>query len=303
MQNDSIPRATHQGILEIGDARIPCAVLDDGRRVLSENGITNAILGTRSGGSKRSKKAGAPMPLFLTPANLKPFITQDLIDGPLRPVQYKRGAKQIVNGFDASILPAVCNIWLQAREAGILQPQQLGRAQKAELLMRGLAQIGIVALIDEATGYQEERDRNELQRFLALYLSEERLKWAKVFPDEYYKQIFRLKKWEYRPIDTKRPRVIGKITNELVYNKLPPHVLEELQRLNPIVNKRTGRRAARHHQHLSPDVGQPDLHDHLMQLIAIMKISPSWPVFIRNFERAFPEAGATLPLDMDDPEE
>lgn len=100
-----VPKATHQGELAIGDIRIPCAVLDDGRRVLTENGITNALLGSRSGASKRLKKtlseAGAPAPLFLAPERLKPFISNEMLDGPLVPVQYLDGARTV---YQSSVL-------------------------------------------------------------------------------------------------------------------------------------------------------------------------------------------------------
>src|SRR5438876_1942180 len=95
----AIPKATHEGIITIGDMEIPCAVLDNGRRVLSENGITYALLGSRSGASKRLKRAsqehGAPTPLFLAPKNLKPFISNELLDGPLKPLTYQQGERII----------------------------------------------------------------------------------------------------------------------------------------------------------------------------------------------------------------
>src|SRR6266700_2442847 len=70
-----------------------------------------------------------------------------------------------------------CDVWLKAREAGALQTQQLDKAQKAEMLMRGLAHIGIIALVDEATGYQEIRDRLALQAILDAYLRKELAAW------------------------------------------------------------------------------------------------------------------------------
>jgi IS1 family transposase len=196
-----IPKASHSGVLTIGDISIPCAVIEvvkDGvpipTRVLSENGITNALLGSRSGASKRRKRAlqeqGAPIPLFLAPRRLHPFISEDLLSGPLKPIIYRVG-RSIEVGFDAQILPAICDIWLKARDAGILQDQQLDKAKKAEILMRGLANVAIIALVDEATGYQAERDRNELHKILAAFISEELLPWAKRFPDEFYQQMFR----------------------------------------------------------------------------------------------------------------
>ena len=152
------PKVTHTGEIEIGNLKIPCAVLEDGTRVLSENGITNALLGSRSGYSKRrtiaSKAKGAPLPLFLAPERLKPFISKELVDGPLTPLNYIQNSRR-VTGFVAEVLPGICDVWLQARDAGALQTQQLDKAKKAEILMRGLAHIGIIALVDEATGYQK----------------------------------------------------------------------------------------------------------------------------------------------------
>ncbi|EHQ92113.1 P63C domain-containing protein [Desulfosporosinus youngiae] len=288
---EQLRKAAYKGDVVIGNIRIPCAVLDNGKRVLSETGITHAILGTASGASRRLKKehqeAGAPLPVFIAPKNLKPFVDKALDVGSLDPILYLDG-KRTVSGYDASILPTVCDIWLNAREANILQKQQLDKALKAEILMRGLAHTGIIALIDEATGYQEVREKDALQKLLAIYLTDERLKWAKMFPDEYYRQLFRLRKWNYDPLDTHRPRLVGKLTNQLVYEKLPPGVLDELKKLNPVKNKQSGRREATHHQHLSTDIGQKDLRDHLMQLIAIMRISSSWEIFKKNFQKAFP---------------
>jgi len=284
-------KATHQGKIKIGDKEIPCAVLENGMRVLSETGITNAILGGRSGASralaKELKTSGAPLPLFLASNNLKPFIHADLLNGPLSPIQYKNNGR-IVSGYSAEVLPVACNIWLEAREAGALQTSQLDKAQTAEIMMRSLAQIGIIALIDEATGYQSERDQDELQKLLSIYLSEEKLKWAKMFPDEFYRHLFRLRGWQYDPLSSKKSQFIGKLTNQLVYEKLPPGVLDELRRLNPVVDNTTGRRGAKHHQYLSEDIGQKDLHDHLMQLIAVMRLSSTWDEFMRNFNKAFP---------------
>lgn len=301
-----LPKAKYRGTLTIGEAKIPCAVLDNQKRVVTETGIANAILGTRSGASIKLKKehleAGAPMPVFLAPKSLKPFIDADLEGGALQPIEYKDG-NRIAIGYDASLLPAICNVWLKAREANALQKQQLDKALKAEILMRGLAHTGIIALVDEATGYQEERDKDELQKFLSMYLSAEKLAWAKTFPDEYYKQLFRLWGWSYSPLSVKRPKLVGKLTNQLVYEKLPKGVLQKLREVNPVKNQKTYRRGAAHFQYLSTELGQPDLRDHLLQLIAIMRVSPNKDVFLRNFARAFPSPdGEQQVMDLGDDE-
>ncbi|MDP3860601.1 MAG: P63C domain-containing protein, partial [Phaeovulum sp.] len=294
-----LPRATHRGSIEIGGAIIPCAVLEDGRRVLTETGVTSA-LGSRSGGSKRIKKeleaTGAQVPVFLAPNNIKPFITNELLEGPLKPITYKDGRRHVV-GFDATILPKVCNVWLAARDAGALQKQQLDRAYRAELLVRALADVAIIALVDEATGFQSERDRDALSHLLAIYLSEERLAWARRFPDEFYRQVYRLRGWSW-PVGKAKTQYLGRITNDIVYERLPAGVLEKLRERNP-VEADTKRRKWKHHQFLSVEVGQPDLRDHILQILPIMRISKDWSTFKRHLDVAFPIKGTQIEMNYD----
>lgn len=296
------PKATYEGELKIGNTSMPCAVLEDGTRVISETGLTNALLGSRSGASKRLKRAqreqGALLPLFLAPGNLKPFIPENLYEGPLKSITYQLG-NRVVSGFDANTLPMVCDIWLKAREAGALQKQQLDKAKKAEILMRGLAHLGVIALVDEATGYQEVRDRNALQAILDAYLQKEFAAWAKRFPDEFYEQMFRLRGWQWRGMKVNRPQIVGKYTNDLVYERLAPGILKELEERNPKISK--GERQSKHHQWLTEDVGHPALAQHLYGLIGFMRASDDWEQFYHLIQKAYPKKGSTLLLPLPEP--
>ena len=293
---ERLPVAEFPGVLKLGTASIPCAVLSNGQRVLSETGITTALLGSRSGASKRLKKAletvGAPVPLFLAPRQLSPFITNDLTSGPLKPVFYREGNKVNV-GYDASILRAACEIWLRAREAGALQKQQLDKAQKAELLLRALADIGIIALVDEVTGYQRARARDELQRILAAYIAPELLPWTKRFPDNYYEHLHRVRGWKYEPGSNARNAYIGKLTNALIYEQLPNGVLDELRRVNP-TNPVTKRRRRTHHEFLTSDVGHPHLERQIVAVTTLLSVSDDWAEFTRLFSKKFPPGPGAL---------
>ena len=143
----------------------------------------------------------------------------------------------------------------------------------------------LYAVIDEVTGYQDERDRNELQLILEKYVSQELLPWAKRFPDEFYKQMFRLKGWEYR--GKAKPSYAGKLTNEYIYNYLPPGVLNELKRKTP--KNKNGNRSTRFHQFLTEDTGLPTLDHQLQQTIALMKASDTWEEFDKLFRKAMGE--------------
>ena len=183
----------------------------------------------------------------------------------------------------------VCDLYLDARD---LTPLQLPIAQRAEVLMRGLAHIGILALVDEATGYQEI-----LQQILDTYLQAHQAKWAKRFPDAFYKEIFRLRDWQWQGMKVNRPQVVGHYTNDIVWNRLAPGVNNELKKLNP--KDPSGKRRARHHQWLTDNVGHPALQNHLIGVMAIMRSANSWDDFQRALQRAYPKVNSNLELPLD----
>jgi hypothetical protein len=136
------------------------------------------------------------MPAFLNANNLQPFVGEALM-GVLNKVTYLDKSGNTIDGFQANILPLLCKVYLDARQAGVLKGQQEPLARASEILLFGLSNIGITALIDEATGYQYEREKDELQKILSAYISAELLPWEKRFPDEFYKEIFRLNQWDF----------------------------------------------------------------------------------------------------------
>lgn len=301
----NILEATHAGELKIGNISIGCAVLEDGTRLLNQGAFMQAI-GMRGGPSKRAPFVPGEVPQFLSASNLDPFITDEMRQSWI-PIPYRvkgRGGRTGY-GYRAVLLAQVCNVYLDAYEAEQLAPRQIPYARQCQILLRGFAQVGIIALVDEATGYQETRDRDALHRILEAYIAKEFLPWTKRFPNEFYQEMFRLQGWQYSPLNpAKGPRHAGTITNEIVYEKLPPGVLEELRRRNPTVGDQ---RLRKHHTLLTPDLGNPHLEKHLSAVIALMRASSSWAGFKRLFARAFPSQTAPqqieLPGDWDDTEE
>jgi hypothetical protein len=292
--SSNMPIATHEGVLSLGGIEIPCSVLEDGTRVLSQTGFVRAI--GRKGGFRggRQFESELGLPEFLAASNLKPFITNDLIANS-EPIPFRtfRGKRQggRAYGFRADLLPLVCNAFLDAKDASALHKAQLHIAQQCKILSRAFAVVGVTALIDEATGYQEVRDRLALQKILEAYLSRELAAWAKRFPNEFYQEMFRLRGWTWDEVRQKQgkgagPRVVGKYTNDFVYARLAPGILDELQNRNPADEH--GRRRVKHHQWLTEDVGHPALAQHLHAVIGLMRASASWEEFQRLINRAFP---------------
>ncbi len=197
-----------EGELVIGGMKIPCAVLADGTRVLTQWGFYRAI--GRSG--KPAKGWGSDVEKvapFLALDNLKPFVSDELATS-TRPIVFRttRGVKAF--GYRAEILPKVCDVYLKARREDALLKTQLKFADACELLVSGLAHVGIVALVDEATGYEDIRDRQALQAILDQFLLKELAAWAKRFPDEFYRQIFRLRNWEWKGRSVNPPGAVAR---------------------------------------------------------------------------------------------
>ncbi len=285
---EKILKATHGSPahpLRINNLEMPCYVLEDGKRVLVQTEMIKS-LDMSPGGNPKRKGEGDRLARFVTGKILKTFIPDRLLEATVSPIKFRTPHGSLAYGYEASVLADICEAVLAARQAGVLQEQQLHIAERCEILVRGFARVGIIALVDEATGYQKERERNELQKILEKYIATELLPWVKTFPDEYYEQLFRLMEWQYNPLSVKRPKYVGKLTNKIVYEKLPPGVLEDLRRLNPVTEK--GYRKDKHFQHLSPEVGKEHLEKHLTEVIVLMRISPNWRTFEKHLERAFP---------------
>lgn len=296
-----LPQATHVGELHIGDsAPLPCAVLADGRRVLSERGVGRALGKGFGGKDFRPDEGAGRLPFFLAAKNLKPFISEELMSLAMKPIMYRepRSGGRAAHGIEAAALPKVCDVWLKARDANVLTATQLPIAIKADILMRGLAHTGIIALVDEATGYQEVRDRKALQEILDKYIGQELAKWVRTFPDDFYQEIFRLKKWEFTRGSNKRPIMMAKLTADLVYSRLAPGVLDELRKLTPKDDK--GRRKNKLFQWLSPDFGHPVLKSHIAGITYLAKAHDDWDYYYRAVNRVSPQFGKTMLLPIPD---
>ena len=294
----NLPSAAYEGAIQIQEIYISCAVLNTGKRVLTQETFLKAI--GRSGKPNRQMESDE-LPFFLSAANLRPFI-DDTLRQELAPTVFNalnwRGKPNY--GYDASLLPMVCEVYLKARDAGVLDKRQMHAAKACDLLMRGLARVGIVALVDEATGYQEFRAKDELAHILEAYVQEELRSWTKTFPDEFFRQIYRLQDWEYKPGIARRTPFVGKLINKYVYEQLPPGVLQELQRLNPSNPK--GQRKHKHFQHLTADTGYLHLDKHIASVTVLMKASEGKSQFEENFARAFKgDTQMKLPLTVDVP--
>ena len=89
--------------------------------------------------------------------------------------------------------------------------------------------------------------------------------------------------------------MVASYTKDIVYARLAPHIIEELENRNPIEG---GRRKAKHRQWLTEDVGNPALAQHLHAVITLMRVSKTWQQFKHMLDVAHPKRGDTLQLPL-----
>lgn len=274
-KSETTLKAKYTGELHIGNKILGCAVLEDGTRVLTQSGILSA-LGRSNQPSSVEKTGFGQLPAFLRGKHIEPYISENLRKA-IAPLVFKplHGGRDAY-GYKAETLPLVCDVFLDARANGTLPANQLPIAKHCEILVRGLAHVGITALIDEATGYQYERARDALEEILTKFIAKELAQWVKTFDDEYYKELFRLKGLNYTNISNKRPKYFGHYTNDIVYRRLAPGILEELKS-KAVSNGKVSK--IHHHRWLTRDFGHPKLREHIAAVTALMKASENWDQF------------------------
>jgi hypothetical protein len=287
-----MPKATHFGVLKVGDSETQCFVLDDGRRVISGRGLTAAI-GMKGRGQGAARISGHKL--------IKHNENNELslaIETPIKFVgKSPQGANIPSDGYEATVLQEICESILAARDKGLLSSEQDRRyAVHADALIRGFARVGIVALVDEATGYQKDRAKDALAKILETFVAKELQPYMKTFPVDYYEQLFRLRGLPYPPeVASFRPQYFGKLTNDIIYKRIAPGLLLELKKQNDKDEKK-----GKLFQRLTLDVGYQKLRDHISGTVMAMKLSKDYPDFIEKMNRFYPRFGDTMMLDLDD---
>lgn len=310
MAQKKLPKATHQGNLDLNGFDFNSTVLEDGKALFAERNIATA-LGIKGGGAywKKKKTDSAVLPEYLSARYLQPFITNELREKLDSAVDYIAVSGTKARGVDATILSDICDVYITAQKElqkrGIRYPTLDNVAENAYRMIKAFSKVGIIALVYEATGYDKIKEKDILQKFLAKFLLEEKGKWVKTFQDEFFEAIFKMKGWTWTLANKgRKPQFLGHYINNYVYSRLAPNVLEELRKRNPKDEK--GNRKGKFTQWISPEFGHPKLTEHLTILVAFAKASSyNWTIWDRMVKRAYPKFGkdGSAAPELDFPED
>ncbi len=276
-----IIRATHganERPLIIGDVEIPCFVLEDGRRVILQREMATAMGFVTPSATKLTALSDKKF--------LEGMLSSSTIESLNNPIKIRTPSGAIAHGYEAVVFVDMCESFLKAKDAGNLIKSQLRIASQCEILIRSFAKTGIIALIDEATGYQESRTKDALAKILEGFITRELQPYIKTFPIEFYKQLFRLRKVNVNEELVKNPHYFGHLTNNIIYKRLAPGVLDELKNRTPLT--KSGNKAAKYFQSLSPTLGFYKLKEHIGSVITLMKLSDDYDDFMKKLDKIHP---------------
>lgn len=246
------PFAKYSGALKLGNNEVDCYVSDTGQRLISLSAAVKSIAGTDSGNLGE----------YIGVNSLKPYIDKDLALGELIELNIP-GTQFKAKCLEARMFLNICRAYVAAlSDNALATKRQQEIAIQCSILLSACADIGLEALIDEATGYQYERKEDELQIKLRLYIAEELREWEKTFPDELWEEFGRLTNWK-TPLKT-RPKWWGKLVIELVYDTLDPDVAKYLRENKPP----TG---VRWHRQLTENIGVRQLVSRCYEIIGMSK--------------------------------
>jgi hypothetical protein len=307
MIKTKMPKAVNQGEIKLGALRIGAAVLDNDERdrVVSIRSFST-FLGVKGGGAywkqKKLNPKSAMLPEFVSAGYLQEYIGDEIKELLLNTIEYKTKVGGKAQGLKCIIIPKICDIWIKALHGGKLDEKQREIAKKAHILLSALAEVGITALIDEATGYQKQKD--EYQKILSEYIAKEIRPWVKTFDDNYYKQLYRLLGWDWDAFKSRKKnhsQYIGRLTNRIVYEKLPAGVLEALKKINPKDIK--GNRKSKHHQRLSENIGYIHLIKYISAVTMLMEQfnQGEWRLALNAIDVRFPTENMPCQLSLDFP--
>ncbi len=291
----SLPKATHRGSFqeEFG-IDVDCYVLDDEHKtaVISKRGMGTAL---------GMGESGSVFSYFIKGSRLAPFVGSQLAEKLDKPLIFHwrqagaTGAVPPANGYDVTILIDVCKVIIEADGAGVMRKQDRHIVKQAHVILNASAKAGIKNLVYALAGYDATRE--EIITAFKLYVQEEARAYEREFPEQLYKEWYRL--YELTRPERNRPWKFKDLTIKHVYTPLARSNGKILE-LTRAQREKSEERSKKLHQFLS-EIGVKTLRTHLGQLLGIAQVSADRAQYEQFVEKIF-GVQLTLAFPADAPE-
>jgi P63C domain len=275
----------------IGDLELQCCVLEDETRVLSLRGLQGSIGLSEGGGKEGARK----IPALMARLKEKGLEIMDLDARANSPIRFVTMNGTIADGYDATILPDICAVLIEADRKGLLDKRLFKLGDRAALLQHGFATLGIIGLVDKVTGFNDYKNATEFSRLVEAYVAKALQPYVRKFGPDYYAEICRLRGLPFDPSSVKRPAYFGHLTNDIVYRRMAPGIWKELKAR---ASKEDRKSRPHLHRYLTLDIGDPRLREVITKVVTIMQLSVDWFDFKNKLDRLLPAFNETMQLPL-----
>ena len=222
----NLPKAITTGAVPFGNVEMDCYNLDDGRRVFSQRGIVRGLTAGNASNSGGRKSGTLEAYLARIPGESAANLA-----GASHEIAFVLPSGTHAIGREVGWLVKLCRAYDDASRAGALHPRQLHLADQARVILGACAEVGIVALVDEATGFQYVREAGILADIFKRALRDEPTKWQRTWRDDVVDALCRTFRIQRKGKEFPAPLmgVVGKLYRTL----FGADVHEEMKRRNP----------------------------------------------------------------------
>lgn len=280
--------------IEIGPVEIPCYVLEGEIRVITKRGMAEA-LGLEPRGNSLVVMAGRK--------SIKPFFPKDFSLA-AKEFHFKTESGVMAHGYEATTLATIIEAVISAWHAGKLHHTQTHIFMQCAVLSAGFVRAGIIALIDEHTGYEKIKTTKSVRdAVIEACVNPELVSWMKQVPDDWWSEMLRVCGKTDSPPDY-CPIWLGKLFKRVVWDYMPLGVYDEVSGLVGFKELPDGQkcRPAKLHQHLTKDCGLPQYQSLVMSSLGQLRNVPTpgkgrsnWSVFKERWDIA-QDRNAQIPL-------
>lgn len=189
---------------------------------------------------------------------------------------------------EAGVLTQLAGGVVRSALAGTLKASRRHMVEPCMAIMDALGNVGEVALIDEATGYQHHRAPDALQDLFSKLIRKTAADWERRFHPEYYTAICKLFGFQYGNRHRSLPPIVGKITMDWVYQVIfPPEIMAEIK---------SRQKSEKLHQWLTKEGGLGLLEKQRDAVMMIARSSTDYQDFASRCSVAFYKPGQQVSL-------
>lgn len=265
---------TNIGKIILSDTlEIECYVLENGSRVITKQGIQKTL------GISNKNNNGFSLEDIILSSEVKKSQEKFEYFLPIKKAlqnNFKSTSQQNTRFYDVEVLITICSHINRMKLLGFLPDELDWLHVTSEKIRDAFSKLGIIAFVDDATGYTKFRKQNEYVEKLKLLLSEDAGEWEKCFTTDFY-EIF----WKFWG---NRKKFDGSKKQQFFRALMEKYVYTPLAKKTGIDNDASNSKNCA--DLVFGNIGKATLKTYLEKLTLIGRMSDTEGDFDRNLEKS-----------------